>query len=112
MKKITFYGKDFSDISKTEFYDHGSGNHGIIGDSWYYDLLAYFLDTYRNIKLRFPKKPLLFYKFIGVFRIKELKFGNETYDVTLEISCRFDTEKRRFSLRQCCFVWTPRSLIL
>lgn len=102
MKKITFYGKDFSDISAAKVYNHENGEKDIIVESKYYDLLVHFLNTYQNketnIELRFPKNPQLFNKYVGVFRIKNLTFGEDIYDVTLEISCRFDTDNRAFFL--------------
>lgn len=97
MKKITFYGQDFSPLTDAE-YRLGGDSKKIPVDDERCKLLETFCASYTTVKLRFPENIELFNEYVGVFRIKKLKFEGETYDVTLEIRCRFDTDKHAFFL--------------
>lgn len=115
--KITFYGKDFTAISEAGVFNHDSGEKiDKIGEqSRYKHLLGAFIFKYwetKKIDLDFPKNRALFYKYVGVFRIRELEFGGETYDVTLEISSRFDTGKKAYFLAAMLLCLDPKDLIL
>ena len=94
IKKITFYGKDFSKIEKAKYSLGGSKKAEV--DKKYLALLKAFCASYETVGLLFPKNPALFNKYVGVFRKKKFSFYyeidnvTEIYDVTLEISCRFD----------------------
>jgi len=100
-------------ISKAGACNHDSGEKiDEIGElSWYKDLLETFIFTYwKRKKLSFPNNRVLFNKYVGVFRIRELKFGEETYDVTLEISSRFDTGKKAYFLAAMLLCLKPEAL--
>lgn len=110
--KITFYGKDFSELTDAKYrlgdldtlyqLDGSKPKEDAYADRL--ELLKKFCDSYapdgkhEGICLRFPKNRDRFYKYVGVFRNKKFPFGGEEYDVTLEISCRFDQDKKAFFL--------------
>ena len=97
MKKITFYGKDFSRLDGAKYSLDDSSEKEVV-DNERLKLLNTFCTSYNIVDLLFPKDNALFNKYVGVFRIQELKFEEETYDVTLEISCRFDQDDKAFFL--------------
>lgn len=109
MKKITFYGKDFSPLTGAEYRLDGSDKAEVEGK--YLTLLNDFCTSYEIVtadkktdNLLFPKNTALFNKYVGVFRKKEFPFYckinnvTETYDVTLEIRCRFDEGNKAYFL--------------
>lgn len=97
MKKITFYGKDFSRLDRAKYSLDDSSEKKVV-DNERLKLLNTFCTSYNIVDLLFPKDNALFNKYVGVFRIKELKFEEETYDATLEVSCRFDQDDKAFFL--------------
>lgn len=117
MNEITFYGKDFTRVSEATV----KGPEGLedpiaidgCGNLTYIELLEQFLKKKRRI----PKDDLddepegkflhsyfnnemWFGRWVGVFRDKNFleEKTQKAFDITLEISCRFDTDKNAFFL--------------
>ncbi|NBI09972.1 hypothetical protein D1641_08060 [Colidextribacter sp. OB.20] len=115
MKKITFYGKDFSRLEEAEYSLDGSEKApltlaGSENECLEFNILNAFCSSYDKVPLLFPKNTALFNKYVGVFRIKSLTFREETYDATLEIRCRFDTDKKAFFLAAMLLCLTNKEL--
>lgn len=125
--KITFYGKDFSYLKEAEYsLDRSKTKLRVDEEPKYLNLLKAFCRDYKyeKVRLLFPKNAELedaerFNKYVGVFRdkkfpyTKELESGEkieETYDVTLEISCRFDTHKNAYFLAAMLLCLDPEKL--
>lgn len=114
--KITFYGKDFSPLKDAKYRLAGQ-EPKTVGTGAERLLLEAFCRSYQDrtaekIALRFPKNPEFFYKYVGVFREKKFPnpVDNEFYDVTLEISCRFDRDKKAYFLAAMLLCLNPEDL--
>lgn len=112
MKKITFYGKDFSPISEAKMKTEGLSDP-VPMDKDNSELLRKFVEVYglpkedskdNGSRLSFYANNIMFGKWVGVFRKKNFEYNGEIYDVTLEIRCRFDTDEKAFFLAAmlCC----------
>lgn len=109
MKKITFYGQDFSPLTDAEYRLDGDSKKIPVDDERL-NLLETFCASYTTVKLRFPENIELFSEYVGVFRIKKLEFEGETYDVTLEIRCRFDEDNNAYFLMAMLLCLTGEDL--
>lgn len=120
MNEITFYGQDFTRISEAKVKVKGpEGRKETKGltepidgcdNLTYIELLEQFVKDYKIPKEdsddeaagkslhSYFNNEMWFGRWVGVFRNKKQKFKGETYDVTLEISCRFDTDKNAYFL--------------
>ncbi len=122
--KITFYGKDFSPIdqidkAKVKGHEREHKLEEEIGGCpglTYHVLLERFVEKYRIPKagksLVFSADSTKFGKWVGVFRDK--KFKEETtkkeFDITLEISCRLDTDENAYFLAAMLLCLEPEAL--
>lgn len=122
MNEITFYGQDFTPISKAKVKVKGPEGRKEMksltepidgcGNLTYIELLEQFVKDYkipkedsddeaagRSLHSYFNNE-MWFSRWVGVFRNKkfQVKTTKETFDVTLEISCRFDTDKNAYFL--------------
>ena len=138
MKKITFYGQDFTLISKAEAEEHVADaeikKHTLEEEIAGCDGLTYSALLEQFVKnYTIPKKDLedhpdddpngnslyfcinsekMFGRWAGVFRNKNFQeeTTKESFDVTLEIRCRFDTKKKAFFLAAMLLCLTNDSL--
>lgn len=121
MNKITFYGKDFTPITKAkvkghELTDEINGCDGLT----YLKLLEQFVrDPKKGQSKEQQGNPLYFYadntmfgRWVGVFRHKSFQEEKTktTFDITLEISCRFDSDKTASFLASMLLCLNPEEL--
>lgn len=106
-KKITFYGKDFTKLREAKYSEYSldgpktkkpiNKEEDLECRQFLHNLLEVFCDNYKmegnpskKVTLRYPQNRDLFFRNVGVFHSKKFPFNGKEYDVTLEISCRFD----------------------
>lgn len=101
MKKVTFYGRDFTPISAAGVKGHllGEPIDGC-GGLTYSGLLQQFAEKYKipgsEHSLYFYANHTMFGGCVGVFRHKNFQEATtkNPFDITLEIRCRFDAEDK------------------
>ena len=117
MNEITFYGKDFTRVSEAKVKGPKDLKEPIAidgcGNLTYIELLEQFLKKRHGIPKEDPddepegkslysyfNNEMYFGRWVGVFRDKSFQeeTTQKTFDITLEISCRFDTDKNAFFL--------------